>query len=320
MLFSLRRILRINSTSSSCFLLFQPLTYHIGSSRLFSHWTYAFSRLFGCTQPKPLPPSTTGWLSLAYVHKFMDLNYTEVGHFIEQLTLSSKYFGFSDQDALTLNTQMNAQYNVRCAPPVTFNAQLGPQLYSLCQDNSCPLAQPVADCQAYENIAPTMAQNSVTSTGVAHSTSAFSIISSSSASTTPMTFYAATSSSDTLSAGAIAGVAVGGAAVFLGFIALIIFFLRRRQTPKAEKAPDATSNPPYYSQPYTDNHASYMSDHTSPTAQTEQWVQVLQEAPSIVPAELDGSDSGLRSPNVGSPKMEARSVYPYLSPVNTARV
>lgn len=47
----------------------------------------------------------------------MDLDEVQIGYFIAQLIAASKYHGFSDADAATLSTLMNARYNNRCSPP-----------------------------------------------------------------------------------------------------------------------------------------------------------------------------------------------------------
>ena len=82
----------------------------------------------------------------------MNLNHTQLSYFIDQLTMSAEHFGFSPSDAGTINQSLNSRYNVRCAPPVSFNPQSKPQLLSLCQHPSCPLAVPNADCKAYVNL------------------------------------------------------------------------------------------------------------------------------------------------------------------------
>ncbi|KUJ10440.1 uncharacterized protein LY89DRAFT_626981, partial [Mollisia scopiformis] len=117
----------------------------IHSSEFFTHQFSAFNNLIGCSEPAPVPPQITR--NLAYVHKFMDLNHTEIGHFINQITLSAAYFGFAEEDSDELNTQMNAVFNVRCSPAV------GTQLYSLCQDETCPLA-PNPNCAVYADLGP----------------------------------------------------------------------------------------------------------------------------------------------------------------------
>lgn len=93
-------------------------------------------------------------LSLAYVHKYISLNHTHLGHFINQFGLAATHFGFGEQDVDTFTGNLNSQYNVRCAPPITLNAAQGSQLLSLCQDPTCPLAALNPDCDAYANLQP----------------------------------------------------------------------------------------------------------------------------------------------------------------------
>lgn len=175
---------------------------------------------------------------MAYVHKFMNLNQTHIGYFVEQLTLASKYFGFSEEDAETLDTFMNARYAVRCAPPING------QLYSICFAEECPLAQPKPDCDAYKDLGPSGTSNvSVVTTTVnspASATSSASTTSEPPSSTTTAAGDAnpspdSKSSSATLSGGAIAGIAIGGAAVLLLAVGLLLYF--RRQSAKPQMVP-----------------------------------------------------------------------------------
>ncbi|KAL7797470.1 hypothetical protein V8C37DRAFT_276834 [Trichoderma ceciliae] len=212
--------------------------------RLFTHWFTAFGFVYGCSlAPKfPRTADSGGPLSISYVHKFMNLNQTHIGYFIEQLTVASKYFGFSDEDAQTLDTFMNARYNVRCAPPING------QLYSICFADECPLAQPKPDCDAYENLSPSGANNdtavttTVTPTSAAHTSAATTSAAPISTTTTPSGGSGGASpSSDSdsnsvvLSSGAIAGIAIGGAAVLLLALGLLLYF--RRQSTKPHIVP-----------------------------------------------------------------------------------
>lgn len=264
------------------------------SSRLFAHFFRTFSFVFGCTQPPPRPKGESGpQLNLAYVHKFMELKFIHLSHFINQLTGAAQHFGFSAQDSSTLESQMNARYNVRCSPPVTLNPAQGAQLFSLCQHETCPLAAPSADCEAYKNLGPGGPASAIPSgsptptlTPSAPPTGSIQTVTQS-VSQAPATSPAAptntSSSSSSLKAGPIAGIAIGGAAVVLGFIALLVFLLRRRR-PQIAPFSQATSNPsyattPYPSSPYgaptspysggaayppshTDGHTSYLSGRT----------------------------------------------------------
>ncbi|KAI0118725.1 hypothetical protein GGR51DRAFT_130652 [Nemania sp. FL0031] len=188
--------------------------------RLFNHFYVAFGRIFGCTLSETFPNATqTGQLSPAYVHKYMNLNQTDLSHFINQLIVSTKYYGFSDDDANTLSTFMNSRYNVRCAPAING------QLYSICQAAECPLAAPSPDCNAYVNIGPGANSSSTGGSGAVPTSSSTS-----------------TSSGGTaLSSGAIAGIAIGGAAVVLIAVGLWLYH-RRRQHAKP---------PPMVAMPYT---------------------------------------------------------------------
>ncbi|KAJ3577784.1 hypothetical protein NPX13_g2781 [Xylaria arbuscula] len=127
--------------------------------RLFAHFYSAFGRIYGCTLTEGFPKANDSGnpISPAYVHKFMNLNQTDLGHFIDQLIMSSEYYGFSKDDASTLSTFFNSRYNVRCAPAING------QLYSICQAPECPLAAPSPDCDAYVNVGP--GENSTSSGG-----------------------------------------------------------------------------------------------------------------------------------------------------------
>ncbi|KUJ18985.1 uncharacterized protein LY89DRAFT_581946 [Mollisia scopiformis] len=230
--------------------------------QLFNHWLSAFSHIFGCTIPPPLPPSTGPILNLAYVHKFMDLNQTDIGYFIDQLALSAAHFGFSQQDSSSLSTQLNAKYNVRCSPPV------GTQLYSLCQDETCPL-DPSPDCAAYVDLGP----SGVVSSGPAPSSTSAqftpSTVATPSATHSPTTTAtssptstqtSAPPSSSTLTSGAIAGIAIGGGALIFAFILALVYLLKKKNKVEASVYEPSPSNPSYITPARTDPHSSYHSN------------------------------------------------------------
>ncbi|OBT66722.1 hypothetical protein VE03_03868 [Pseudogymnoascus sp. 23342-1-I1] len=186
--------------------------------RLFGHFYTAFAKIFGCSHP-PVSPTAGAFPNPAYVHKFMSLNFTEIGHFINQLTLSCQYNGFSATDSQSLALLMNSRYNTRCAPAFSLNANEAAQLFSICQDPTCPLAVPNSDCDAYVNITEQgVSSSSSTSTSTPNPTNSDS-----------SSAAAASSDSKALSTGGIAGVAIGGVALLAAIIAAIIYFRRKRR-------------------------------------------------------------------------------------------
>lgn len=222
--------------------------------RFFGHWLTAFSDIFACTYPAPVPPQTGGVPNLAYVHKFMNLNQTDVGHFIDQIVQATLYFGFSQQDSNQLSTDLNSKYNVRCSPPQPGSTQL----YSLCQDDSCPLA-PNPDCAAYgNNLGPSGIISSAATVSATASTSPSTPITSATSSTTiPASSQTSQSSSSSpaIGAGAIAGIVIGGMALLCAFILALVFLLRKRNS----VAPLIYEGSHSAAAARTDPHSSYIS-------------------------------------------------------------
>ncbi|KAF1915748.1 hypothetical protein BDU57DRAFT_547611 [Ampelomyces quisqualis] len=64
---------------------------------LFGNFFTAFGRSFGCTLPPPPLSNTDGPVSLAYAHKFMNLEYNQLAYFIKQLAIASTHFRVSPQ-------------------------------------------------------------------------------------------------------------------------------------------------------------------------------------------------------------------------------
>ncbi|KAI1109762.1 hypothetical protein F5Y14DRAFT_392145 [Nemania sp. NC0429] len=249
--------------------------------RLFAHFYSAFGRIFGCTLISGFPKANDsgGPISPAYVHKFMSLNQTNLGYFIDQLIISSRYYGFSDEDASTLSTFLNSRYNVRCAPAING------QLYSICQAPDCPLAAPSPDCDAYLNIGPggnntdggdsgTPPNTNPDPTSSTTPTSSTQQPTTSPASSTPANTE---SGSPALSSGAIAGIAIGGAAVIL--LAVGLWLYHRRQ--KAKVPPQQMVSGPYTGDGYHPSPApGYPSSHLS---QTPTWAPHTSWTPSSAP-------------------------------------
>ncbi|KAL5346479.1 hypothetical protein ACLOAV_008750 [Pseudogymnoascus australis] len=202
------------------------------SSRLFGHFYTSFSRIFGCSLPPASPATPGGSLNLAYAHKFMSLEFAEVAYFINQLTLAAEFYGFSEADAQALNTRMNSLYNSRCAQPVTFSSRQGPQLLSLCQDPSCPLAVPNSDCEAYTNLTADGGGSSMPSGAESSETGSATSSPNSTTETPPNSAAASTNGSHKLSAGGIAGVTIGSIAAITLLTAALFFYRKRHNASK----------------------------------------------------------------------------------------
>lgn len=196
----------------------------------------------------------------------MDLNQTHVGYFIAQMGEASRYYGFEESDATTLVSSMQSKYNVRCLPPENNS------LTSICLAKECPLAVPSPHCEAYENIQP----RGVETSGLPSSTS------SSSAASPGSEGHA-----HPLSGGAIAGIAVGGAAVVV-LLAIGTWFLYRRQRrsrdqaagPVQSIAPSSTlfsPQSPYGSQYSPNPHESYIGSFISSPSQAWAEPKPIQE-------------------------------------------
>ncbi|KAH8590740.1 hypothetical protein B0O99DRAFT_300270 [Bisporella sp. PMI_857] len=253
--------------------------------RLFNHWLVAFSHVFDCSFPiAPAQTGNTGGspsLSLAYVHKYMDLNHTSLGHFINQLGLAAIHYGFSQQDSDTISGNLNAQYNVRCARAVQLNPSRPPQLLSLCQDESCPLA-PNPDCAAYVNL---KAGDSVTASGGATTILSTQTIQNSptntpqtpsSASTTSAATGSETSASqkdatrddsDKLGPGAIAGIAISSVVVALMAIGLALWYFKKRSPPRLDYTPSSA----YVTPAFSEGHRSTISSIHPPDSSIDPW-------------------------------------------------
>lgn len=240
----------------------------------------------------------------------MNLEYHQLGYFINQLSLAAVHYGASAQDADTFRSSMNNRFNVRCAPAFSSNPANPPQLMSLCQNPTCPLAVPVSDCAAYANLTASGTTNSnpTTVTSVATMTAVPSGTGSSAA-PTPDT---APADPDRLSTGAIAGIAIGGAAVLLIAIIALVYFRRRRGPTAAATAPapapgwnehnfsTPTMQPPSAYSPKNPN-VSYYSASQPPDARSRGASPDSQsyhfssgrpsEIWSSVPVEMEGSQS-----------------------------
>ncbi|TVY33938.1 hypothetical protein LOCC1_G008541, partial [Lachnellula occidentalis] len=177
---------------------------------LLTHLYTYFGVLLGCSmQGGGDYPAYTGHESMYTVHKFMDLSAAEVGYFISQVAMSAASFGVAEDDLTVVGKALTSTFDVKCAPPTAVIKSQGPQLQSICIDETCPLADN-STCAMYNGttVKPT----------VANATLAGNTTASSSASSTMMP---SSSSTSTSKSGAVA-VGMSFAAVFGGLAAFLL--------------------------------------------------------------------------------------------------
>lgn len=223
----------------------------------------------------------------------MQLEYNQLGYFINQLAVSAMYFGMSSQDADSFRTKLNSQVNVRCAPAVVSSPNSPPQLFSLCQNDTCPLAVPVADCGAYQNLTAQGISNSNPTSVASSLLTATKTASSSSGTGEPTSANVASQSkgSDKLSTGGIVGAAIGGAAVLLFAVVALVYLFRRRKTHQGQAHPPgwdqqnygAQGNYPPSGYPPKDPHMSYVSNAQTASEMDTSRYQSLTGSPIASP-------------------------------------
>ncbi|KAG8156298.1 hypothetical protein KVR01_013833 [Diaporthe batatas] len=121
---------------------------------LLTHLYAFFGSLLGCTTyGMPGFPAYDGIASQYKVHKFMDLNHYEVSYFIQQVGLAASSFGVTNDDITAVADALDKLFNHRCLPPATAIKEQGPQLHSICIEETCPLAEG-AVCDKYEPATP----------------------------------------------------------------------------------------------------------------------------------------------------------------------
>ena len=223
----------------------------------------------------------------------MNLTYNDLGYFIEQLTSAAQVAGnFSAEDATAINNMLMGQYNNRCAPPPVGSTEL----YSLCQDPTCPLASN-PDCAAYVNLSPSGAVSVAPSgsSSLGSSSTSWSPATSATSAVTSSPALSQGSSSTSLSPGGIAGVAIGAAVIAM--IAALGFFYLKRKRSHIDPVANLDSRYSVYPSMTTpeDNHASYISN-------------VNGILPNYQASEMQRVRSTRWSPDLISP-------YQYLAPV-----
>jgi hypothetical protein len=83
------------------------------------------------------------------VHKFMDLNATQFGYFVQEVGLAALSFGVDPNDLVPVATALGTLFGQRCAPVVSvLGGSVPAEPQSICIDESCTMA-PNGTCDAY---------------------------------------------------------------------------------------------------------------------------------------------------------------------------
>jgi len=143
--------------------------------QLLTHLYQFFGALLGCSEYGSMGfPAFKGHSSMGEVHKFMDLDASEVGYFITQVGLAAASFGVADEDVTTVGMALNKLFGYRCAPSMAILPNATAELQSICQAEDCPIA-PNATCAAYgmptEPVNATSPANTLMPTGTGMSPS-----------------------------------------------------------------------------------------------------------------------------------------------------
>lgn len=151
---------------------------------LLTHLYQYFGMLLNCsTQGHSSDfPSYQGEASMYSVHKYMALNSSQVGYFIEQVGLAAESFGVTTADVTAVGMALTNLFDVRCGPATTVVPGQGPQLQSICTTSDCTQAMN-ASCAAYSAVQVPGVANSTLAMGEGNSSSTATATGSGAAST-----------------------------------------------------------------------------------------------------------------------------------------
>ena len=90
-----------------------------------------------------------GDASMYEVHKFMDLDKSQVDYFVTQVGLAAQSFGVAKDDITAVADALNGAFNVKCGAPMTIVKSQGMQLQSICIADDCTQAKN-ATCDKYD--------------------------------------------------------------------------------------------------------------------------------------------------------------------------
>ena len=90
-------------------------------------------------------PKYMGDASQYEVHKFMALNSSQVGYFIEQVGLAASSFGVAEADVTYVGNALTMLFDYKCSAATTVIPAQGPQLQSICTTDDCMMAMNATD-------------------------------------------------------------------------------------------------------------------------------------------------------------------------------
>jgi len=117
--------------------------------KLLTHLYSFFGTALGCTTVGMTGfPGYDGKPSMYEVHKFMALNSSEVGYFIQQVGLAAQSFGVAQDDITAVGTLLTDTFDRKCSAPAAVIPSQGAALQAICTQNDCQMATN-ATCDAY---------------------------------------------------------------------------------------------------------------------------------------------------------------------------
>jgi len=145
---------------------------------LVTHLYSFFGLLAGCTKVGTGDfPAYGGNTNMYEIHKFMDINPTEMAYFITQVGTAAASFGVTNDDVMALGSALNMYFGNRCGPMASIVPGSPVESQSICQDASCPVAANATCANVMNGTAPMFANGtnfsapSATSGGAASGTS-----------------------------------------------------------------------------------------------------------------------------------------------------
>ncbi|KAM0327434.1 hypothetical protein ACHAQA_005720 [Verticillium albo-atrum] len=117
---------------------------------LLTHLYQFFGALLGCSEySMPGFPAYGGDTSMYEVHKFMNLDSSEMGYFIQQVALAAESFGVAKEDIAVVGKALTELFNFKCLPAAEILPGAGKELQSICSAEDCPAAKD-AQCDLYD--------------------------------------------------------------------------------------------------------------------------------------------------------------------------